>query len=176
MNLLFSNRSGFLSDLFLNITYLGSNIFIVFLSAVVICALIISRKKYTALVFAGSIFATGLSVYFIKILVSRVRPDSVFALYLESSPSFPSGHSAMSLCLYGLLAYLAVLLFKKKYQKVIILIISILLIVLIGFSRVYLGVHYSSDVLAGFIVAVPWLLLGAHLIKNLRENKVYLSW
>lgn len=172
LNVVYKSRTEFLSGTFLKITYLGSTFFVVLVSVITICALILYKKKYTALYFAGSLFVTDLFVYIVKYLVDRPRPDSPIALYLESTPSFPSGHSAMSFALYAFIALLCFLYFEKVYKKIVVLAVSILLIILIGFSRIYLGVHYPSDVLGGYLIALSIFLFTSFRVYYLKENKL----
>lgn len=94
--------------------------------------------------------------YILKLIFSRARPIDI-NIITETGYSFPSGHAMISLAIYGFLAYL---LWKSyyKYKKIGVSLL-VLLIVLIGISRIYLGVHYTSDVIAGFIVSLGYLLL-----------------
>lgn len=94
--------------------------------------------------------------YILKLIFSRTRPIDI-NIITETGYSFPSGHAMISLAIYGFLAYL---LWKSDYKyKKIGVSLLVLLIVLIGISRIYLGVHYTSDVIAGFIVSLGYLLL-----------------
>lgn len=93
----------------------------------------------------------------IKALFARERPSLIEALAKEGSFSFPSGHSFISLCFYGILTSWWMRTRPDPFRRGIVLLASTNAIALIGASRVYLGVHYPSDVLAGFAAAVPWL-------------------
>ena len=94
--------------------------------------------------------------YILKLIFSRTRPIDI-NIITETGYSFPSGHAMISLAIYGFLAYL---LWESDYKyKKIGVSLLVLLIVLIGISRIYLGVHYTSDVIAGFIVSLGYLLL-----------------
>ena len=102
----------------------------------------------------------------IKLIFARSRPD-VNPLMVESTYSFPSGHSMMSMILYGYLIYLIYNNFKsKKYKWLLICILSIL-ILCIGFSRIYLGVHYVSDVIGGFVLGIAYLILYIDISKKI---------
>lgn len=92
----------------------------------------------------------------IKYRYARERPDLVESLAVEETFSFPSGHSFIALCFYGTLAYWA-MKGKPWYERLGIGVVATKFIALIGASRVYLGVHYPSDVLAGYAAAFPWL-------------------
>lgn len=94
----------------------------------------------------------------IKFIFARERPD-INPLMIENTYSFPSGHSMMSMILYGYLIYLVYSYLKKiKYKWLIILVLSILIIG-IGFTRIYLGVHYVSDVIGGFALGIAYLII-----------------
>lgn len=92
-------------------------------------------------------------VYGLKALFHRARPEAVFA---SLGYSFPSGHAFAAVTLYGMLAYWLAR-GQERPRAVGVWGAGILLILLIGFSRIYLGVHYASDVAAGFAAGLPWL-------------------
>ena len=107
-----------------------------------------------------------------KCMVGRERPtDSVVSvLAQETSASFPSGHALSATIFYGFLLYLIIsLLVKHKRVWVFILISTILLI---GVSRIYLGVHWPSDVLGGYVIGAIWLTFGIYIYKKLRGRLV----
>ena len=94
-------------------------------------------------------------------------------LVLETSYSFPSGHAMVSFVVYGMPAYLAVLTLENWRARVAIVFGAALLVILIGFSRVYLGVHYPSDVLAGYAAGGVWLsalVTGAETVRRGKQR------
>ena len=97
--------------------------------------------------------------------MQRERPTE-FRLIDEKGYSFPSGHSMVSMAYYGFLIYLIYKYVKNKKLKYILISGLILLIILIGTSRIYLGVHYTSDVIAGFLVSISYLILYTSIIKK----------
>ena len=101
----------------------------------------------------------------LKRTVERPRPEG-FRIVEELGYSFPSGHSMVSMAFYGLFIYFIYEKVKNKYIKWTSIILLTLLIVLIGISRIYLGVHYASDVLAGFLLSISYLGLFTHIIKD----------
>ena len=102
----------------------------------------------------------------IKLIFARARPD-INPLMIENTYSFPSGHSMMSMILYGYLIYLLYNNFKnKKYRWLLVSVFSIL-ILCIGFSRIYLGVHYVSDVIGGFVLGIAYLILYIDVSKKI---------
>lgn len=114
----------------------------------------------------------GLSVsinYTLKQILQRPRPTE-YRIINESGYSFPSGHSMVSMAFYGYLIYLIYKYVKNKYVKTILIMLLTILIVSIGISRIYLGVHYTSDVIAGFIVAISYLIIYTKVIKIPSNN------
>lgn len=103
----------------------------------------------------------------LKFLLQRPRPDE-FQIIDETGYSFPSGHSMISLAFYGYLIYLIYLYFENRYLKWILIILLSLLILSVGISRIYLGVHYTSDVIAGFLIAAAYLMTFVKCTEKLR--------
>lgn len=93
-----------------------------------------------------------------KFIVQRPRPEG-FRLIAESGYSFPSGHSMVAMAFYGLLAWMAWHYERDPFVRRMSVAGFGIIVALIGFSRVYLGVHYASDVIAGFCLALAWLAL-----------------
>ena len=94
----------------------------------------------------------------IKHIVRRPRPN-VLRLVEESGYSFPSGHSMISVAFYGLVIYLVYKNVNNKYLKWTLITLLSLLILTIGFSRIYVGVHYFTDVVGGFFLALAYLIV-----------------
>jgi undecaprenyl-diphosphatase len=115
------------------------------------------RYRPEAVLMAVTLGGGGILIGLIKYRYSRGRPRVVEALAHEDTFSFPSGHSFISLCFYGVLAAWLMRRFPALGQRLLIVLGTTSGVTLIGTSRVYLGVHYPSDVLAGYAAAVPWL-------------------
>ncbi|MDD3012081.1 MAG: phosphatase PAP2 family protein [Candidatus Gastranaerophilales bacterium] len=98
----------------------------------------------------------GFLTVMLKWLIGRARPAVDFHLTHAYWFGFPSGHTALATCFYGALIYLAFIYIKNKWLKAFILTFLSILILLIGISRVYLGVHFSTDVLAGLCIGIFW--------------------
>lgn len=94
--------------------------------------------------------------WLLKHLFARARPD-LFHVVAAAGYSFPSGHAMISLCFYGMAAYLAVRHIRSWHGRLAVISIVSLLIAAIGVSRIYLGVHYPSDVVAGYAAGSMWL-------------------
>lgn len=101
----------------------------------------------------------GLLVTAIKLAVHRARPEVVAHLVAVSSPSFPSGHAADSAYVYGTLALIAARASRRDAERRYLAAACVALVVAIGVSRVVLGVHWPSDVLAGWAIGAGWALL-----------------
>ncbi len=164
-NLLHAFRNPLLVKIFLWVTLLGNwRIVAVMILIVLVLFWLWNKKNYIVpfLVSVGGGFLTGTLG---KYLWHRPRPMGV-AVYTESSWSFPSGHAILAVSLYGFLIYFYWKYFRKWKNKIDALFLGLLIIILIGFSRLYLGVHYLSDVWAGYLVGFLWLLVGAGLVES----------
>lgn len=136
--------------------------FLIAISIILICT--IKNKKIGISIFLN-LGLSALVNFTLKQILQRQRPIE-HRIIDESGYSLPSGHSMVSMAFYGYLIYLIYKNVKNIYLKISLIVLLILLIISIGISRVYLGVHYTSDVLAGFLVAIVYLILYIHVIKN----------
>ncbi len=115
-----------------------------------------------------AVLGAGIIIQSIKMFVQRPRPQAVphsfQPLLHETGYSFPSGHSLIAMVVYGLLGYFVLHLFKNHLARFLVRVVTVLVVFFIGISRVYVGVHYPTDVLAGWTAGVPWLIacLGLH--------------
>jgi len=157
-NLLAVFRNIEITEFFLWITLLGKWQVIISFTFAIVGVLWIWRKRlYIApliLTIAGSEIFTALG----KIAFHRSRPE--LAIYTEHSFSFPSGHATIAVAFYGFLTYILIRSFGRWKTKVNVFFVGLSVILLIGFSRLYLGVHYVSDVWGGYLVGVLWLIIG----------------
>lgn len=167
LQFLYSLRTEYLTDIFLFFTTLGSVLFISIFS-VLLGVYLAVRKKIYELIFLGiSIGGTYATVYVLKAFIGRARPVADMAYYLENSLSFPSAHAAGAFAFYGCLAILLSLSARELWQKKAIYTILSLTVFIIGLSRMYLGVHYLSDVVGGYLVGATWLLLAHYISKKI---------
>ncbi|MDX5417850.1 MAG: phosphatase PAP2 family protein [Hymenobacteraceae bacterium] len=175
---LYSIRSNWLSQLFYALTQLGTREAVFAMGGLATIVFLYRRRYIAVLAFWLTMAGIGLSVQYGKKFISRDRPMEV-AFYPEHNFSFPSGHATTSMALYGMLAYFMYRHLKRKRQRQTVLLASGILIVMVGFSRIYLGVHFLSDVLAGFILGAMWVLLGISLMEVMtylqqrRASKAY---
>jgi undecaprenyl-diphosphatase len=100
----------------------------------------------------------------LKIIFGRTRPP--FGLVVERSFSFPSGHATMAAIFFLLLIYLFKDQFKNKINRIVFINVNVALIILVGFSRLYLGVHWFTDVLGGFVIGATWFFLIYSIFKQ----------
>lgn len=132
-------------------SFLGSTYFYVI--AIVILMIVKSKRDlYTGI---HLLIIQGINRV-IKFIVKRPRPDKIFHLVVETNYSFPSGHSMSAMAGYGL--FIIELKNSQWQYKKIGMFICGLMIFLIGLSRIYLGVHYFSDVIGGFLLSLSYLL------------------
>ena|SRR3989344_3941026 len=140
--------------LFIGLTYLASTQVIVLLSAVLLLFLIY-RKRYKKVLFFVFVLGGGAVIEsLVKNIVHRARP--LGALVDVSRYSFPSGHALKAVLFFALLIYLFLRNFKHDFSKYVFVFVCSVLILLIGFSRIYLHVHWTSDVLGGWLLGVAW--------------------
>jgi membrane-associated phospholipid phosphatase len=124
---------------------------------VVSLAFLIHGWRRGALLVVITLAGAGLLNWLLKISFGRARPEAFFDYPLPSSPSFPSGHALFAASVFGGLAALLVPRLKHHALKIAVWSAAVALAGLVGFSRVYLGVHYPSDVLAGYSVGLIWV-------------------
>jgi undecaprenyl-diphosphatase len=155
--------SDFVTPIAKFITNFGGAIFLSI--ATVMLFLLIKNKKIGLSIISNIIIITVLN-QLLKRILQRPRPTE-FRLVEEKGYSFPSGHSMVSMAFYGYLIYLIYRYIKNKYVKWTLITILSILICLIGISRIYLGVHYTSDVLGGFLLSISYLVIYISSIKKL---------
>lgn len=129
----------------------------VLISITIILWLILKNKKITKYISLNLVLSFVLN-RLIKIIIQRPRPQA-FPLVIENGYSFPSAHAMISFAYYGFIIYLIMKSNKTKKEKVIYTLLLSLLILLIGISRIYLGVHYATDVIGGFVIALAYLVI-----------------
>ncbi|MBA3633505.1 MAG: phosphatase PAP2 family protein [Acidobacteria bacterium] len=152
----FANES--LTVLMQFITILGSTLFLSFLCVGVFVIFIIKNWKRAAVLLMTTMAGAVILNFALKVSFGRVRPVPFFDTPLPDSYSFPSGHALYAACFYGVLAWLIATRIQNKSLRILVWSLAVLLALLIGLSRIYLGVHYPSDVIAGYAAAIVWIL------------------
>jgi undecaprenyl-diphosphatase len=142
-----------------DITSLGSSAVLVLIVAAVIVYLLLIRRPMTALFTFIAVAGGQLLSTLLKAEIDRPRPDLVSHLVNETSLSFPSGHAMVSAVTYLTLGSLAARFLPGRTTKIFVLSLAMLTTLLVGVSRVYLGVHWPSDVLAGWCAGFAWAML-----------------
>lgn len=160
-NYIFSLRNDSLDIIFKTITKFCNTITVIIF--VIILVIFLERKSMWKLLI--TVVSTVLVNQLLKHTIRRIRPDHL-RLIEERGFSFPSGHSMTSIALYGILIYLVYKYIKNRILKIILIALLTLLILGIGISRIYLGVHYPSDVLAGFFLSSSIIILVVTIIDN----------
>ena len=152
-----------------DVTALGSfTVLAILITVVVLHLFLIGRKRtgwfLTASVIGGTLLSSGL-----KSLFDRPRPDLTGVARVFTT-SFPSGHATVSAVVYLTLGALLAEMTESRGQKILYLGSAVLLTVMVGLSRVYLGVHYPTDVLAGWSIGAGWALACAMLAHLYRQR------
>ena len=155
----------FMSDSFTTImkfiTMFGGGYYLIILS---LLSFLIKNKKYSFCICFNLSFVAFLN-FILKNIVERSRPIEN-QLVSVSGYSFPSGHSMVSMAFYGFIIYLVYKFVKNKTIKYLVIFLLSVLIIMIGFSRVYLGVHYTSDVVAGLLISLSYSIIYIKVINR----------
>jgi len=138
---------------------------VIYLTIITIILIIFIKDKKIKLSIIVNLIIITFFNQILKFVLQRPRPDN-FRIIDESGYSFPSGHAMVSMAFYGYLIYLIYINIKNKYLKYSLIFILTCLIIIIGISRIYLGVHYTSDVVAGFLVSISYLIVYTNIIKK----------
>ncbi len=168
-NLFFVFRSDVLTTIFTWITQLGKNVVILVFTLVSVALLWLRQKRHCILPLFIAVTGSAAFTYLGKLAFHRPRPE--MAVYAEHLFSFPSGHAAIAVTFYGFVGYLFMRFSQSWNRKVNIFFTTILIVIAIGFSRVYLGAHYVSDVWSGYLVGAMWLIIAVSFSEWLRHNK-----
>ncbi|MGE5611942.1 MAG: phosphatase PAP2 family protein [Bacillota bacterium] len=162
-----------LTDVMRDITALGG-FAVLTIVIVVVSGFLLLRRKYHAMglvliaVIGGELLSTAL-----KHLIGRPRPPAIGRLVDVHNPSFPSGHSMLSAVVYLTLGALLARLITDWPSRIYFLVVALLLTFLVGISRIYLGAHYPTDVLAGWTAGLVWAMLCWTVVEYLqRRGKV----
>ena len=157
------------NSLMLFFTFLGKHQFLIPANLILIFYfLFLSRQTWYSIRVLTIALSSLLLMLLLKRLFQRKRPLSPL-LKAAKGLSFPSGHAIMSVTFYGLLVYMLQLSIPDAFIKYLVTVLIVLLIGIIGYSRIYLRVHYTSDVIAGFIIGFLWLLVSLSVLGGLEK-------
>ncbi len=152
------------------ITSIGSSTFYFFASFLVCGWYLYSKQRDRLYLYIACLGGGGVLNQVLKRIFERVRPDFL-PVIIENGYSFPSGHAMGAICFYGILAYFAGLGLKKRTLRWLMMVVAGVYIILIGLSRIYLGVHYPTDVVAGYAAGATWLFFCITLHRIFRKYK-----
>lgn len=155
-----------------DITSLGSASVLVLITAAVIIYLLLVRRWGTALFMFVAVAGGQVLSSLLKFGIDRPRPELVSHLVNETSLSFPSGHAMLSAVTYLTLGSLAARFLHGRTTKIYVLSLAVLTTLLVGVSRIYLGVHWPSDVLAGWCAGFAWAMLCWLVARALQRRKM----
>jgi undecaprenyl-diphosphatase len=151
------------------ITFLGKHNLLIPLNFVLIAFFIYRKEKWFAARIAALSLSSLLLMFILKTFFQRDRP--LLPVIGEAKGfSFPSGHALISTVFYGLFIHMIWHEVKTKWLRILLICILSVLILLIGFSRIYLRVHYASDVIAGLAVGFIWLVLSLRIIHRIEKK------
>ena len=160
-----------LTQLMIAFSFIGSGLCLTLLGLAIFGFLLYIKWKREAIVFLITNIGELILNVSLKLIYQRARPEPLFDYALPSSYSFPSGHALGSFCFFGILAWLLAANVRTSIGRWAIYVASSLLIFFIGISRIYLGVHYPSDVLAGYLVASVWTLTVIFADRSLTKHR-----
>lgn len=154
---------------FIGITELGSTVFVCGVALCVGIALAYRRKVVYAIALGISVLGAGATALVVKEVIHRARPGRAFQAYAETGLSFPSGHATLAAAFYGFLVYLAWRTMPPGLARTATVSALTVLIALTAFSRLYLGVHYLSDVIGGLLLGGLFVWIGSLLVNRMER-------
>lgn len=154
-------RTPFFNEFFKVVTLLGDKYTVSFLALVSLVLFLVLRRhtfsRMYALVIALSPLLGEVLIFALKHIVDRKRPPLIFALITERSPSFPSGHAFAAWSFYAVLTFILLRNVQSRSLRICVWVVTGFFVAAIGFSRIYLGVHWLSDVLTSTVLGAAWL-------------------
>lgn len=149
-----------LTSFFLWITQFANPLTVVLLGLALLFVLLYGKQYAEVIWLSGGVIGiAGVLNPLLKLFFNRTRPSILAPLITEHSLSFPSGHATASMVLYGSLFFLLPLFIDSKFVQYALRSLLVLIILSIGVSRIYLGVHFPTDIIGGFSLSLSWLLL-----------------
>ena len=145
------------TNVFRFVTNLGDWPVVMFGTLALLCFFLYRGDRDYASLVLVTLTGAGILDGTLKLAFHRLRPDPFFGGARPTTYSFPSGHALISFCFYGLIAGMLSFHLKRRWQRAVIWSVAAVLIALIGISRIYLGVHWPSDVLASYLAAIIWM-------------------
>jgi undecaprenyl-diphosphatase len=162
---------GWLTEAMVDITALGGTTVLTVIATIATGYLLVDRKPHVAAFTVAAVGGGALASSFLKWLYARTRPDVVEHLVGIHSASFPSGHAMNSAVVYLTLAVLLARTQTDRRVRIYLIAVAMTLTLTIGFSRVFLGVHWPSDVMAGWTIGGIWAVLCSIVAKALQSRR-----
>jgi len=156
MTYLGQHRIAWIERSLIEITALGTGLVVIVIVAIAATFLSLTRHRYSALLLLVSTGGGIILNNILKLIFNRDRPQVFEWLAHASSSSFPSGHAMSAAIVYATIGYLAARLQRRRWARWLTMFLAFCMIVLICISRLYLGVHYPSDVAAGVVLGLAW--------------------
>ncbi len=166
---LYAMRDPALVHALIYITELGGTVVVGGISACVGLWLLAKKRIEYLAGLCVSVLGSAAVVFLLKALVHRTRPPAFFQAYTETGASFPSAHAAVSLALYGFLLYIIWRMPIRKEWQIAKTVAVFVLVAVIAFSRLYLGVHFFSDVIGGLAIGALFVWLGILTVKKCEQ-------
>ncbi len=151
------------------ITQLGSPLFLLPMTLVASLIFLRRRRIRGAILLTATMVGVSLLNWILKSVFQRPRPLPFFGLTVPASYSFPSGHSLAAFCFYGALAALVTARLRSTFGSALVWAGAVVIIVAVGFSRLYLGLHYPSDIIGGYATGFVWVLTVASADRMFRR-------
>ena len=167
LNFFESIRSPFLIYFFKAVTTLGEWWFILIIVAIISFLFFRKFKMMPVLILWLLTIGSAIDSYILKVLFHRERP--IDSLVENGTFSFPSAHATLAMACYGFIIYLVLKNIRREWLRKIIAYLGPMSITLIAVSRLYLGAHYLSDVIAGLLLGGAWLAIGIYILKIVRR-------
>jgi len=156
------------TDMMLIITFFGNHLFLIPANLLFLTYLLNKKEKAWAVLLLINSLGGLLLELLIKEVIHRYRPEDSLIPGGVPGWSFPSGHAMMSSLFYGILIYYGYNRFRENWQKRVWALLLVFFILIISFSRIYLRVHYLSDILAGLSAGFAWLVISVWLLNYLK--------
>ncbi len=168
-------RTPFNTEFMKSMTFIGNSIgYMLIIPILTIFFVIRKNWRISLQITLVLLLASGLNVV-LKNIIERQRPPEIDHLVFADFYSFPSGHAMSAIAFYGFIIYLSIILIKKAWLKYSIVCLCVVMTFLIGVSRVYLGVHYPSDILAGYFAGLGWLMFCILVLNLITLSKLKLK-
>lgn len=151
-------------------TDIGSTTAVILLGIIALALLLLKKHRQQAVLFVIALAGTGILNQTLKFIFKRDRPD-INRLIDIGGYSFPSGHTMIAFSLYTILAYIIWRNLKNSWGRIVILVLAVFMIIMIAVSRIYLGVHFPSDIVGGFLASSVFLFATIALYQRFQRQK-----